>query len=437
MNYQQTVNWIFEKLPMFHRIGAAAYKADLNNTLKLLEIAGNPHENLICVHVAGTNGKGSVSHMLASILQESGAKTGLYTSPHLFDYRERMKIDGKKIPENFVTSFISKYKAHIEEIQPSFFEISVVLCFSWFVSEKIDVAVIETGMGGRLDSTNVVNPMLSVITNIGLDHTMFLGDTLQKIAAEKAGIIKKNTPVVIGEYQQLTYPIFKNIAKLKNSEITCAEQSFCFFTNHAVTKKLCGNILYKGNPYINNLCSPLSGKYQKKNIITTIAAIKILKKNGLKISKNHILKGIKHVIKNTSIQGRWQLLCNKPRVYCDVAHNNEGLTLVFEQLQLMKYDKLHIVFGVNNDKNLEQLFKILPVQAHYYFCSAEVPRSMDENRLALEAQKRNLLFSAHKTVAHAFEQALMNANLQNDIVFVGGSTFVVAELPIELFNKRK
>lgn len=430
MNYQETVSWIFEKLPMFHRIGAPAYKADLKNTHMLMQMTGNPHQGLVCIHIAGTNGKGSVSHMLASVLQEAGYKTGLYTSPHLFDYRERMRVNGKMIPKKYITEFIGKHKKHIEQIEPSFFEITVALAFSWFRHEKVDVAVIETGMGGRLDSTNIITPVLSVITNIGLDHTMFLGNTVEKIAAEKAGIIKPGIPVVIGETQEKTFPVFKRYAVELSSPVKRADKELFFLRNHAVSDHLCGHVLHEGLNYIKNICCPLPGNYQEKNILTVIESARVLKKLGFYLTKKQMKSGIKNVIRNTSLMGRWDKVSESPKIVCDVAHNNEGLDTIFRQLDTLVFNKLHIVFGVNNDKNLDELFQILPFNAQYYFCSANVPRAMKTAELAKYAQCRGLVFTEHESVSDAFSNACSKADPQKDIIFAGGSTFVVAEIPL-------
>jgi dihydrofolate synthase / folylpolyglutamate synthase len=430
MNYQETVSWIFEKLPMFHRIGAPAYKADLKNTHMLMQMTGNPHQGLVCIHIAGTNGKGSVSHMLASVLQEAGYKTGLYTSPHLFDYRERMRVNGKMIPKKYIAEFIGKHKKHIEQIEPSFFEITVALAFSWFRHEKVDVAVIETGMGGRLDSTNIITPVLSVITNIGLDHTMFLGNTVEKIAAEKAGIIKPEVPVVIGETQDKTISVFKHFAVENGSLLKRADKELFFLRNHAVSDHLCGHVLEKGIHYIKNICCPLPGNYQEKNILTVIESARVLKKSGFHLKKKHISAGIKKVVRNTSLMGRWDVVSKSPKVICDVAHNIEGLDRVFRQLNSMVFKKLHIILGVNNDKNLDELFQILPINAEYYFCKANVPRALETAELTKFAKEKGFDCSEYSTVTEAFVAALSKADPQNDVVFAGGSTFVVAEIPL-------
>ncbi len=415
---------------MYQRVGAPAYKANLDNTIKLMGMTGNPHLDLKCIHVAGTNGKGSISHMLASVLQESGLKTGLFTSPHLLDYRERMRINGAMISEDYVTQFIGKYKKKIEEIQPSFFEISVTLAFCWFMDEKTDIVVVETGMGGRLDSTNVIHPVLSVITNISFDHTMFLGDTLNQIASEKAGIIKPGVPVVIGESNDKTLPVFKHVAAEKSAPLKRSDKRLYFFHNTACTDKLCGNVLLNGELYIKHICCPLSGDYQKQNILTVVESCRRLRKSGISLRKKHIRRGIRNVIKNTSIMGRWDMVSKSPRFICDVAHNNAGLSVVFKQLKTLKFSKLHVIMGVNNDKNLHELFDILPSDARYYFCSASVPRAMDVREIAKVAESRGYEFVAHSSVKAAFEHAMDQADPETDIIFAGGSTFVVAEIPL-------
>jgi len=430
MNYKQTVDWIFEKLPMYQRIGAPAYKADLKNTLLLMEMTGNPHLGLKCVHIAGTNGKGSVSHMIASVLQESGLKTGLYTSPHLFDYRERIRINGSKISQKYVTDFVKTYKKKIESIQPSFFEISVALALCWFRDEQVDIAVIETGMGGRLDSTNVITPMLSVITNISADHTMFLGNTPEQIAFEKAGIIKNEIPVVIGETDIKTLPVFRKVANEKNAPLKRADKYLLFLKNDAVHDCLSGNVLYQGKNKIANISCPLTGEYQKKNIVTVVKALQVLNKIGFPVTRNKIRDGICNVISNTSLMGRWDIVSSKPKVICDVAHNISGLETVFQQLMSLSFSNLHIILGMNNDKNTEELFGLLPQNAQYYFCKADVPRALDVSAMCEQADKLKLKFTSYPTVKKAFAAALKNANKENDLIFCGGSTFVVAEIPL-------
>lgn len=429
MNYQQTVDWIFEKLPMYQRIGAAAYKADLNNTKMLMEMTDSPHAKIKCIHIAGTNGKGSVSHMLASILQEAGLKTGLYTSPHLVDYRERMKINGKMIPQQYVSAFIKKHKKRIEKIQPSFFEISFAMSMSWFVDEKVDIAVIETGMGGRLDSTNVITPVLSVITNIGIDHAEFLGDTKEKIALEKAGIIKHGVPVVIGESNKKTNSVFRNAARRNESILTIAGARLFFYDNSAEIEQRCGTILRKGKPYISNVKLPLNGVYQKKNVITVICAVRKLKKSGIAIKRQHIRRGLLNIVKNTGLFGRWQIVNQKPLVICDVAHNQDGLTEVFSQLQTMTYKTLHLIVGTNIEKDLPTFFSLLPEKAVKYYTAANVPRALPADVLADAAAKAGLPGKAYPKVSAAYKAALAAADETQDLILVTGSTFVVAEIP--------
>jgi len=427
MTYQETVAYIFEKLPMFQRIGAAAYKANLDNTLRLMDLTEHPENKFKSIHIAGTNGKGSTSAMISSILQETGMKVGLYTSPHLVDFRERIKINGKKIPKKQVTNFISKYREAIEAIQPSFFEISVALSFDWFAEQNLDIAVIETGMGGRLDSTNVITPLLSVITNIGYDHTAFLGNTKIEIAKEKAGIIKKNIPVVIGEWNAETNQVFKEIAKENNCKLLIADKHFFFYQNHAKHISLQGNVFKQGKLYLKNIECPLNGAYQQKNILTAIAAIHSLKKNDMSVSIKHIQNGLKNVIKNTNLRGRWEQISNSPKVICDVGHNIEGFEYTFRQLLEINYKKLHVVFGTNNDKNLDELCQILPKNANYYFCQANVPRALAYEILTNTAKQYHLKGSGFKNVVTAYKEALKNAS-NEDLVFVGGSTFVVGEV---------
>ena len=404
MRYQDTLDWMFSKLPMYQRQGATAFKKDLSNTLKLAIHLGNPERAFKSIHIAGTNGKGSTSHMLASILQESGYKVGLYTSPHLKDFRERIKINGVEVSQQFVTDFIEQNKTFLEENQLSFFEMTVGMAFDYFSKQKVDIAVIEVGLGGRLDSTNIITPEVSVITNIGLDHTQFLGDTLEAIAFEKGGIIKPNIPVVIGETQGETTPVFKELASKNRSELVFADKE--------VTTK------YQ---------SDLIGSYQSKNIKTAVQAIKELNKLGFKTSQKNIIKGLLHVVKNTRLQGRWQVLNEKPKVVCDTGHNKEGLTYVMQQLHKETFDTLHIVFGVVNDKDLSSIVDLLPRKAIYYFCRPDIPRGLDALELLHVLKPHNLKGQAYASVNEAYKSALKNASL-NDFVFIGGSTFVVAEI---------
>ena len=404
MTYQDTLNWMFSQLPMYQKQGKSAFKKDLSNTLKLAKNLSNPERNFKSIHVAGTNGKGSTSHMLASILQEAGYKVGLYTSPHLKDFRERIKINGKEVSKQFVIGFIEQNKTFFDANQLSFFEMTVGMAFEYFSKQEVDIAVIEVGLGGRLDSTNIITPEVSVITNIGLDHTQFLGNTLEAIAFEKGGIIKPNVPVVIGETQKETTPVFESLAKNNNSKIVFAD-----------------------NKTVETYKSDLTGNYQVKNIITVIQAVKELQQKGYKISNKHIEKGLLNVVKNTGLLGRWQVLKENPKVVCDTGHNREGLTYVMQQLSKEKFKALHIVFGVVNDKDLSTIVDLLPKKATYYFCKPDLSRGLDANELKQIFNKNGLIGEAYKSVNVAYEEALNKAN-SNDFIFIGGSTFVVAEI---------
>lgn len=390
---------------MYQRQGASAYRKDLTNTLLLTEYLGNPHKNVKTIHVAGTNGKGSTSNMLASVLQEAGYKVGLYTSPHLRDFRERIKINGEDITEEYVITFFGKHKAFFEEHDLSFFEMTVGLAFEYFDTQKVDVAIIEVGMGGRLDSTNIITPLVSVITNIGLDHTQFLGNTLAEIASEKAGIIKKNIPVIIGEYTAETRPVFENKAKENESEIYFAS-----------------DLIEQTPP------SDLVGVYQEKNKKTVLQTLKVLQsRNYFSISEEAIQKGFLNVAKNTGFMGRWQVLQHNPKVICDTAHNKHGLEIVTDQLSKENYAHLHIVLGAVNDKDLDAVLPLFPKNATYYFCKPDVPRGLEASVLEEKAKEFSLYGKSYASVAEAFQMAKQQA-LPNDLIFVGGSTFVVAEV---------
>lgn len=398
---------MFNQLPMYQLQGASAYKEDLTNIRLLAAHLGNPQNRLKCIHVAGTNGKGSTSHMLSSVLQEAGYKVGLYTSPHLKDFRERIKINGKEISEDFVIEFIAKHKDFFEANDMSFFEMTVGLAFDYFDSEKVDIAIIEVGLGGRLDATNIIRPLVSVITNIGLDHTQFLGNTLEAIAGEKAGIIKPNIPVVIGEYTDETKPVFLAKAEENNAPISFASDLI--------------DQIY---------LSDLIGDYQFHNKKTVQQTIAILNnQTDFKISTGQLKEGLLHVVKNTGLQGRWQQLGENPKIICDTAHNKHGLTVVMKQLQNEKYEKLHIVLGVVNDKDLDAILPLFPKEAQYYFCSPNSSRGLPAETLKNAAEKFGLEGEKYDSVAIAFAEAKKNAT-ENDFIYAGGSTFVVAELPL-------
>jgi dihydrofolate synthase / folylpolyglutamate synthase len=410
MTYRKTLEYLFAQLPMYQRIGAAAYKADLGNTIALCRVLGNPEKRFRSIHIAGTNGKGSTSHMIASVLQSAGYKTGLYTSPHLKDFRERIKINGKMIPKSYVSKFVQQNKKSFGNFRPSFFEYTAVMSFQYFAEEKVDIAVIETGMGGRLDSTNVITPLVSVITNISKDHTAFLGDTLPEIAKEKAGIIKPGIPLVIGETQSDTSQVFLRKAKEMHSEI--------FFADQLVPCK-----------FIQELADeiPLKGFYQKKNIATSYQAIRLLIVSGFRITEENIHHGYKNVIRQTGLQGRWQLIPGQPRTICDVGHNEAGIRYILEQLKTEKFKRLHWVFGLVNDKDSSSILQLLPESTTYYFCKANIPRGLDAAELREKASLFGLKGEVYNSVDEAF-QAAKNAAGDQDLVFVGGSTFIVAEV---------
>ncbi len=404
MNYNDTVNWMFSQLPMYQNKGKIAFKKDLTNTLALSEHLKHPEKKFKSIHVAGTNGKGSTSHMLASILQEAGYKVGLYTSPHLKDFRERIKINGACVSKQFVIGFIKRNTSFLNQHSLSFFEMTVGMAFDYFAKQKVDIAVIEVGLGGRLDSTNIITPEVSVITNIGFDHTQFLGDTLELIAFEKAGIIKENIPVIIGETQKETKLVFERISKEKKAAISFADTS--------------ENKRYE---------SDLKGAYQKHNVKTVITTISELKKKGFKITENNIVDGFNSVIKNTGLQGRWQVLQLQPKVVADTAHNKEGLTYTMRQIQTEPYDQLHLVLGFVNDKNLDTIIDLFPKEARYYLCKPNVQRGLEVDVLKDYFVSKNYNVEAYNSVSEAFEMAKNKAST-NDLIYVGGSTFVVAEI---------
>ncbi|MBL7883951.1 MAG: bifunctional folylpolyglutamate synthase/dihydrofolate synthase [Bacteroidia bacterium] len=429
MNYNQTLEYMYSQLPMFQRIGTAAYKDNLDNTIAICKLLKNPEKKFKSIHIAGTNGKGSTSHMLASILQSAGYRVGLYTSPHLKDFRERIKINGRMISKSYVTSFIKKNKTNFEKISPSFFEMTVGLAFDYFANSNIDIAIIEVGLGGRLDSTNVIQPELSIITNISFDHTNLLGNTLQKIATEKAGIIKKKTPVVIGETQKVTEHIFRKKAKEQHSKIYFADQLFTIKnTKHSADKKIylqC-DIWKDDEIYLKKLESELLGLYQEKNICTVVAACAMLPPK-YNIQNKNIRKGIKHVVSKTGLLGRWQVLSQSPLTICDTGHNEAGIKQVLTQLKLMPYKQLHFVLGMVNDKDISTILKLLPPTAKYYFCRASIPRALDANELKKQANLIGLKGKVYHSVSEALSTAQKKAKAE-DLVFIGGSTFTVAEI---------
>jgi dihydrofolate synthase/folylpolyglutamate synthase len=401
MTYKETLDWMFAQLPMYQKEGKTAFKKDLTNSIAFSKELRFPEQKFKSIHVGGTNGKGSTSHMLASILQEAGYKVGLYTSPHLKNFTERIRINGDEISKSKITSFIQKHKSFLEKQKLSFFEMTVGLAFDYFADENVDIAIIEVGLGGRLDSTNIITPEISTITNIGLDHTQFLGETLPEIAFEKAGIIKKNRPVVIGEKQPEVENVFKDKAKKMNAELFFASDS---------------KEVYE---------SDLLGDYQQKNTKTAVATIQQL--NDFQVSKENIIDGLLNVVKNTNLKGRWQVLQEHPKVICDTAHNKEGLEIVLHQLQKEPFEKLHIVLGVVSDKKLEEVLPLFPKSATYYFCKPNIPRGLPEDELQLKSKQFHLKGEKFSSVEKAYQSALLNAN-QEDTIYVGGSTFVVAEI---------
>lgn len=402
MTYKETLDWMFGQLPMYQQKGKAAFNAKLDKTISFSKYLDNPEKKFKSIHVAGTNGKGSSSHMLASILQEAGYKTGLYTSPHLKDFRERIKINGEPVDPNFVIDFIRQNKAYLESKQLSFFEMTVGMAFDFFAKEQVDIAIIEVGLGGRLDSTNTILPEVSLITNIGYDHVAVLGDTLEKIAVEKAGIIKKNVPVVISEHQDEIAGTFRTIAEERNSKILFAEEEI--------------DAAYE---------SDLLGNYQSKNVKGVVATVKQL--HEFDITENHIESGLLKVVENTGLLGRWQVLQERPRIICDTAHNQEGLSIVLNQIKKESFSKLHIVLGFVKGKNLESILPLFPKDAEYYFAKPVIERGLEVSKLQKQAEKHNLNGMAYITIQEALKQAKENA-AETDLIFVGGSTFVVAEV---------
>jgi dihydrofolate synthase / folylpolyglutamate synthase len=428
MTYSQTLEFLFSRLPAYHRIGKAAYKSDLKNTILLDNYFNNPHRKYLTVHVAGTNGKGSVSHLIASVLQEAGYKTGLYTSPHLKDFRERIKVNGEMIAENDVVTFVKKHKNIIESVKPSFFEMTVAMAFNYFAVCNVDVAVIEVGLAGRLDSTNIIKPVLSVITNIGHDHMDLLGDTLEKIAVEKAGIIKKKVPVVISETQQETETIFINKAKESDSQIFFAEKNYScnLEKNDSLNSERCYMITELSTNHHFKGKSSLVGDYQSKNLQAVFTSFNVLK-DVFKVSEENVIAGIRKVIINTGLYGRWQILSHAPLTICDTGHNKEGLEYVLEQIKSIPKSALHIILGFVADKDLGSVLPLFPTDAFYYFTKASVPRALDEENLKSEAAKYGLKGESFTNISTALDCARKNA-LESDLIFIGGSTFVVAEV---------
>ena len=423
MNYEETLNYLYSSAPLFQHIGKEAYKEGLANTHLLDEYFNHPHRRFRTLHIAGTNGKGSCSHTLAAILQSAGYKTGLYTSPHLIDFRERIRINGIPIPKEFVIDFVANHRHFFEPLHPSFFELTTAMAFHYFAQEQIDVAVIEVGMGGRMDCTNIIRPDLCIITNISFDHTQFLGDTLTKIAGEKAGIIKTGVPVIIGETTPETKTVFITHAKEVNTTIIFAEEEHLLQSSRLDEK---GKCIYQTTEY-PDLEGELVGLYQLKNTNTLLSAIKQLKKNGYRFIERDVRKGFSQVCELTGLMGRWQKLGSHPTFICDTGHNIGGISYIVEQLSRQQYKQLHFVIGMVNDKDISGILKLLPKDAVYYFTKASVKRALPEKELQYMARQAGLSGNAYPDVRTAVIAAKKNAT-ENDFIFVGGSSFIVADL---------
>lgn len=426
MTYPQTLDYLFSRLPIFQRIGAAAYKANLDNTFAICKALGNPEKKIKCVHVAGTNGKGSSSHMLAAVLQQAGYKTGLYTSPHLIDFRERIKINGKQIPKTDVVKFVEDYKNTFDSIEPSFFEWTVGLAFHYFAAQEVDITIIEVGLGGRLDSTNVIKPECCLITNIGFDHINLLGNTLQLIATEKAGIIKEKVPVIISQTQIEVLSVFNTKAQSLKAPISFADKQYKVISNSIQDNLLCIELHEKVKNKTQLYKLDISGLYQIKNLQGVLSCLEILKKKGFIIEDDAILKALQNVKKLTGLMGRWQTLSENPLIIADTGHNEDGIKEVLKNLERYTYKKLHIVFGVVNDKDVTSILNLLPKTATYYFCKANIPRALPEKELFDLAKQHDLRGKKFPTVSEALTEAKKQAK-PTDLIFVGGSTFTVAD----------
>jgi dihydrofolate synthase/folylpolyglutamate synthase len=430
MDYAQTIDFLFNRLPMFSRIGAQAYKSDLTNIIQLSNLLGNPERKFRSVHIAGTNGKGSTSHMLAAILQRAGYKTGLYTSPHLYDFRERIRVNGQMISESFVTAFTGKLMSSIESIEPSFFEITVAMAFDWFVEQQVDIAVIEVGLGGRLDSTNIILPELSVITNISYDHMDLLGNTLQKIAFEKAGIIKPGIPVVVGEEQAEVREVFMQVAEQRQAPLSFASRKRFVedwkFNRHLLEVELTD----KHSNEKKNYSLDLPGIYQTKNIVTVTEAVHVLNSMGITVPESAVHAGLQNVKKLTGLHGRWDILHDNPLLVLDVGHNEEGMKEIAKQIELTSHEELHMVIGMVKDKAIENILRHLPPQANYYFTKAQIPRALDETELAAKAGNIGLKGKSYPGVRQALQAAVDRAHVK-DLILVCGSVFLAGEVNLK------
>jgi len=427
MNYRQTTNYLFTRLPMYSRIGAAAYKPDLSNTIRLCASLGNPQTKFKSVHIAGTNGKGSVSHMLAAVLQRAGYKTGLYTSPHLKDFRERIKVNGEMVSEEFVVEFTENVIPLIDEIDPSFFEITVAMAFEYFAQQHVDIAVIETGLGGRLDSTNIIIPELSIITNIGWDHTNILGDSLEKIAMEKAGIIKDRVPVILGEVLKETLPVFERIAREKKVPLVVASEKRHVMGWKWEKNELIAEVAEDHNTDHKVYHLDLPGLYQLKNLLTVLEACSQLQSKGYTIDPRAQMEGLKHSKTDTGLHGRWEIIQHSPLVVLDVAHNEDGVKQVLEQVEVTDHNELHVILGMVKDKDTDSVLKLFPKTAHYYFTQAQIPRALPTGSLKDKAAACGLNGKSYPDVNTALNEAKLNAD-PKDMILICGSVFLVAEV---------
>lgn len=427
MNYSETLEYLYNRLPVFHQIGAAAYKPGLGNSIKMMKKLGNPHQEYSTIHVAGTNGKGSVSHFMAAILQSAGYKVGLYTSPHLVDFRERIRVNGEMIEHNFVIDFIEQHKSLFDTIQPSFFEATMAIAFDYFQKKNVDVAVIEVGLGGRLDSTNIISPVLSIITNIGLDHTEFLGKTLPEIAFEKAGIIKEKTPIIIGETNPETKPVFVEKAKELGAEITFADEKYKLSVVEDSNEKM---IVQTENSETFEV--GLFGNYQLKNISTVLSSVEKLKNMGYAVNSENIHNGLKNVVKLTELQGRWHVIQQNPTVILDTGHNLDGIKNIVVQLSKQRYNQLYMIFGMVDDKDIYSILPLLPKDANYFFTAAKTKRAISAEKLTEIGKREGLQGKMYESVKNAIENVLQIAQ-KNDLIFIGGSNYIVGEA-LEFFS---
>jgi len=427
MTYEECIAYLYSQLPVFHRVGSSAIKKGLDNTLALAEALGNPHQQLKSVHIAGTNGKGSSSNMLAAVLQAAGYKTGLYTSPHLKEFTERIKINGKDIPTDYLVNFVQQHKSLFEEIKPSFFEMTVALAFRYFADEQVDIAIIEVGLGGRLDSTNIITPLISLITNISYDHQDLLGNSLESIAREKAGIIKPGVPIVISKTQPEIAPVFEEVASTNQADIYFADQIFEIAAGENYNTHQQFEVVKGGQKYLPGLDVSLGGQYQRYNIPGVLGVIELLNQKGFRVTEENIRQGFSNVTGYTGFKGRWQILNQKPLIICDSGHNEDGIKQVVAQLESLKASQVHVVFGMVKDKDITKVLQLLPSTYKYYFCQASLPRALPATELKALAADYNLRGAYYPDVNTAIRAARQQA-AETDVIFIGGSTFVVAEI---------